>query len=273
MKIVALLSGGLDSTAMCYHLLTNYQYPIHIHHIQLNYHTEDNGGHRTECERLATANVVEWLKTHCRSFEYSETNVDFHIPGYPRHPNDHLWTAFIGYNLLNKGLGDVLSTGRIATDCNAGGTPSIMSAYGVFEALCKDPMGRTWTPPGKSKAEKVKFYWVCPVIEWTKATAFYRVPSKLLDLTVSCRFPRFVNGEIRECKKCRTCKRKSQAKNMVRSNRTEEEVNEWLLKNPPVFGKPAGPKYYEGYIPWPITLEEIEKEEEVHLEKPPDRPV
>ena len=261
MRIVALLSGGHDSAAMCWHLLTRYDYPVHIHHFELDYHTEQNGGHRTECERIAVRNVVGWLGEHCRPFAYSESRATMHIEGFPRHPNDHLWIAFMGFNLLNKGLGEVLATGRIATDCNAGGSPRLRSAYAMFKLLGDDPSVRRWVPLGAAgQAEKVRFEWVCPIIGWSKAEAMMRVPAKLLAFTVTCRRPRLVDGRTVECRKCRSCQRKAQARACVNAGMSSAEANDWLCRNPPGNGWPAGPKYYDGYQPWPTSIEQLEEE-------------
>jgi hypothetical protein len=261
MRIVALLSGGLDSTAMCWHLLTRTDYPLHIHHFELDYHTEQNGGHRTGCERMAVRNVVAWLRDHCRPFASSESRVTLQIDGFPRHPNDHLWIAFMGFNLLNKGLGEVLATGRIATDCNAGGTPRLRSAHAVFRLLSDDPSVREWVPLGaEGRAEKVRFEWVCPIISWTKAEAMMRVPAELLGLTVTCRRPRVVEGAIIECGECRSCRRKAQARACVEAGMGIDEANDWLCRNPPGNGWPAGPDCYDGYQLWPMSIERLEEE-------------
>lgn len=261
MRIVALLSGGHDSTAMCWHLLTRYDYPVHIHHFELDYHTERNGGHRTACERRAVRDIVAWLRASCRPFRYSESRARMQIAGFDRHPNDHLWVAFMGFNLLNKGLGEVLATGRIATDCNAGGSPRLRSAHALFRVLCDDPSVRRWVPLGaEGRAEKVRFEWVCPIIGWTKAESMMRVPPELLALTVTCRRPRLVEGRTVECGRCRSCQRKAQARACVDAGMSVDEANDWLCRNPPGNGWPAGPDHYDGYTPWPVSLEQLEAE-------------
>lgn len=70
--ILCLWSGGIDSTAMLYKLLTDKkyeQYSIHAHFI-VNINKEN----RHEAELDAVNGCLGWLKENCRPFEYTQQN-------------------------------------------------------------------------------------------------------------------------------------------------------------------------------------------------------
>lgn len=269
MRIVALLSGGMDSTALCHHLLTDFAHEVHIHHMTLGVHHQRYSGDRADIERHVTRQIVTWLRENCRPFAYSESDISIDLPDYPGAPSDHTANAYFGALLINKGVGDVLATGRIATDCNAATTAHVMAAYDAFQVLTSPPVRlRAGGQDRSGRPVAREVYWVTPIIEWTKAEELARVPRPLLDLAVSCRRPEWRDGEIFSCtdrrkagekiRICRTCNRVQQAEDCLARNLSVPEANDWLCANPPKNGRVAG-KYYDGYQAWPIALEDIEK--------------
>ena len=72
MTTLVMFSGGLDSTAALYKLLTGSEDDLHVHHVHLV-----NRDGRARAERDAVQAVLAWCRANCRPFSYSESALDF----------------------------------------------------------------------------------------------------------------------------------------------------------------------------------------------------
>jgi 7-cyano-7-deazaguanine synthase in queuosine biosynthesis len=75
--ILLMLSGGLDSTYLLHHYLTRTDLAVHAHHIAIRYPYQP----RWRREGAAVQGIVEYCRTHCRAFEYSESAFALDLPG------------------------------------------------------------------------------------------------------------------------------------------------------------------------------------------------
>lgn len=263
MRILVFLSGGADSTALCYYLLALHpiQHDIHIHHMcfdSVGVGPQGDEGGRYSVEMAQCRHITDWLRQHCRPFKYTESNIRMpKIPG--RQYNDHIWAAFHGASMINTSDCQVFATGRILTDNNAGGWPSVQPALKLFKQIVASPKE---SHRGEGACDPLPAYWVCPVITWTKGEQFMRVPRELMDLSVSCRRPVFGPGrKIVACEECRTCQRRAQALEAIGKFDTVELVNDYLCRiSPPGSpGRKSGPRYYDEYQPWYCDMTMLER--------------
>lgn len=65
--ILVMFSGGLDSTAVLYEVLTETEEDIHVHHIILR-----NKEFRWEVESIAVKSISDYLSKHTRSFQFTQ---------------------------------------------------------------------------------------------------------------------------------------------------------------------------------------------------------
>src|SRR5689334_14723973 len=72
MTTLAMLSGGLDSTAMLVKLLTETGDELRVHHIRMA-----NREQRAQAEQAAVERIVAWCRDHYRPFRYTESVLDF----------------------------------------------------------------------------------------------------------------------------------------------------------------------------------------------------
>ena len=72
MTTLAMLSGGLDSTAMLVKLLAETGDALRVHHIRMV-----NREGRDRAEQRAVEAIVEYCRARYRPFRYSESALDF----------------------------------------------------------------------------------------------------------------------------------------------------------------------------------------------------
>jgi hypothetical protein len=88
-----MFSGGLDSTAALYKLLTGSEDDLHVHHVHLM-----NRDGRARAERDAVQAVLAWCRANCRPFSYSESALDFEA--LQAIPIDYLSVAFAACQVI-----------------------------------------------------------------------------------------------------------------------------------------------------------------------------
>jgi len=249
MKIVVMLSGGLDSTALAYHLLEQWpvKHEIHLHHANFNYNRVERP-HAADAEKVHVRMVLEWLEANCRPFTHSISRHDFPAVSGRLWYNPHMWVAWIGTHQLFLQNASILATGRIATDrmytdiCHVYDSfQNLMGSGGAFE--------RRMIYRGKETVRPA--FMVNPIEHWTKGTAFRTVPRGLIDLTISCLNPQAVNGYYDPCGQCRTCGRRSMAKKLADSDMSDEEMHRTLLDHLP--GNAMQVRDHEVFK-WPVNL-------------------
>jgi 7-cyano-7-deazaguanine synthase in queuosine biosynthesis len=187
--ILLMFSGGLDSVAALYYLLTDAQYSdFVIHSHRINFINREN---RNEAERIATANIYEYFRRYVpREFYTSESTFDI--------GKSLFWDKdvylFIAANIcLFYPQIKMVATGKNKDD--DGNTAE-------YYVRCKERTDKLW----ELYTDVQRIY---PVVSLTKRDYVSILPKSLIDMAWSCRTPiKTEFGFFKECGKCRTCKEK-----------------------------------------------------------------
>ena len=183
--LIAAVSGGADSVAMLWLLLSGSDEPIHVHHVSIRART---GRWRTE--DAAMERIVPWLTARARPFAYT-TSV---------RSGRGLATADIvivtedcGTVARERYAGRVraLARGANAHDMGDGGV-------GRRQAAAQ----RAWERALGPRPPPIIF----PVGHLTRPRVFEAMPEELAAMTWSCRRPQpTIAGAFRPCGTCKTC--------------------------------------------------------------------
>lgn len=178
---LVMLSGGLDSTYLLWHVLQNTRGPVHAHHISLRTPNEP----RWAEEDAATLKVVEWCRRELRPFDLTESRFDISFTRYVGRDSDLqlLVAAKVAPNLqgaVRVALGwqkDDLDNALFRERFNRGLTQA------VWQSLCESMDGE-W---GRGVHRALWF----PLIDAGigKTEMLERLPPELLAVTWSCRSP------------------------------------------------------------------------------------
>ena len=189
--ILVNFSGGVDSTAMLYWLLTQTDEELHVNHVLLTRDWQE----KTEAEHWATQNCLHWFRDNCRPFEYSETRIG--MPGYD-YALDHLLYATVGAMFCLSGRFKRMVTGRIRTDETIGGTRNFHRALRLFHSA---------TAGFSSTGREIE--WWTPINHLCKRDLIRLMPKELFKLTWSCHYPqKNEKGTWVECRQCIGCGRR-----------------------------------------------------------------
>jgi len=200
-QILIPISGGLDSTYVLYKYLTETNYMIYAHHIELY----DKYQFRIDQENKASKDVVSWLKKNTRDFRYSQSSYINPFGG-----SDITLVLFtmsqICYWLLGPETDEiVVATGRVVEDDERG---PIHTQDDVFFAGIKNI--------------DVPITLERPIRHMTKQEVINKMPKELVNLTWSCRTPIFINGVATPCGECHACKERLNAENGAKNG---EKIN------------------------------------------------
>ena len=188
---LVMYSGGLDSFAVLYALLTATNISVHAHHIEIaNYEG------RAEAESEAIARQRDWLAKHCRSFEYSTSRHEFRAEKSSGTDTQvTMFTAGRVYNWLEGRLWSIW-TGHIRPpewEMNEGA--AILHSMFINRAM--------------------RPYWVRPLKRLTKPQILGSVPPDTRDMLWSCRTPVQEGSALRVCGTCRTCLERKEASRLL----------------------------------------------------------
>lgn len=195
--ILCMFSGGLDSTAVLYKLLTEEQYSdynIHVHHMHLR-----NIEYRAMAESTAIRNIFEYFEeNNFKHFVFTENIIEtffLHPPKFTRFIFDSDIMAFFAANicLANSSMRKV-AVGHTKTD--------IELAHNLV--VRRERMQKILEAsyfPNEPTTE-----WYYPLINLTKQETSDILPKELRNLTWSCRNPTYNDGIPSVCGKCLTCK-------------------------------------------------------------------
>lgn len=197
--VLAGLSGGLDSTAMVYNMLTRtHEHElIHIHHIVMKGWTEKN---KHAGEHLAVDNIFEYLKEKCFVFEtsFSEVYYDYHAFDMAQ------YYFMLGSLAATLPRVHSVALGRTLSEPDLEYCPPVFrhipteSGRKIFYHVLE-----TW-PLHREGIDDIKI--VFPVDRYTKSELKEIIPDELWELTCSCRMPKIKNKTISKCGSCTKCK-------------------------------------------------------------------
>lgn len=195
-------SGGIDSTAVLWHVLHNTdKYGIiHAHHVHMH-----NIEGRWEAEARAVKAIYGYLRKHVSvNFITSESTI-----GAPNFGAEFLYdtevTGFIGGYMTSRDKTiKKMVFGVTETDLARSSTSAAVArGKALHNAFYKD---------GDDHSEEVKEY---PLKHLTKQEVYDTLPADLAKLTWSCRTPHRVDGGFVECGVCKTCS--MELRNLVRT--------------------------------------------------------
>ena len=184
-----MFSGGLDSTAMLFKLLTGTDEDLRVHHIRMA-----NREQRADAEQAAVERIVAWCRERCRPFRYTESALDFRE--LEAIPIDYLCVAFVACQVAI----DTPGCNRIAVAALARDTDIENRAARqrrVFDSLYECYRARKLGEP--------EVQWIYPVYHATKRELAAALPRELLEMSWSCRRPVRVGEGFRACGACKAC--------------------------------------------------------------------
>lgn len=183
------ISGGLDSTAALFKILSETDKKVHVHHVR--YITAQN---RHERESAAVTRIVPYLRQTIRDFEFSQTVQDYSGVGWGIPHDLHMYSFALSQvvRLLHPQRVIAVVTGLVSSDINEEWKLRRKTANAIFEAAFTDYQ----TPPPP---------WLFPCAELTKAEEMELIGPHLYSLTWSCRRPIQIGESYAACGKCKTC--------------------------------------------------------------------
>ena len=222
-KVVCLLSGGPDSTAMIWKYLMETNHRIHIHHVILD--TNDVNRHNSEW--VAVQKIIKWLRdpVNAKKYNYSiEGQIEgftynrFEFKGFGA-PHDHYLYAMMAACFFMSPTGPApidwqnytraMATGRCAEVGTSTGGGHFRRAKQLFELATDN-----------------KVAWMTPMTGFGKREIINMIPRELFELTTSCSYPVKINGVWNGCNQCVGCARRIEG--MYQSDKyTKEELPEW----------------------------------------------
>ena len=196
MTTLVMFSGGLDSTAALYKLLTGSEDELHVHHVHLL-----NRDGRARAERDAVKAVLDWCRANCRPFAYSESALDFEA--LQAIPIDYLSVAFAACQVaIDVPRCDRIAVGILAADLDEVKRKVSERQRRVFDAM--------YACYRERKLGEPVLEWLYPVYELTKAQVAQSLPAALRAVAWSCRRPVTTDGGYRVCGECKPCRKRAE---------------------------------------------------------------
>jgi 7-cyano-7-deazaguanine synthase in queuosine biosynthesis len=194
MATLLMFSGGLDSTAALYKLLTGGRDELRVHHVHVI-----NREARDRAERDATVAIVDWCRAHCRAFRYSESTIDF--AGLQAIPIDYVTIAYAACQVAIDTPGcDRIAVGTLAADLDEQKRKVSASQRRVFDAM--------YACYRERKLGSADLQWIYPVYEMSKTEIVASLPEALRAAAWSCRRPVATADGYRICGECKPCRRR-----------------------------------------------------------------
>lgn len=196
MTTLVMFSGGLDSTAALYKLLTESADELHVHHVHLV-----NRDGRAIAERDAVQAVLAWCRANCRPFGYSESTLDF--AALQAIPIDYLAIAYAACQVaIDVARCKRIAVGVLAVDLDEIKRKVSEQQRRVFEAMYACYRARKLGEPVVE--------WIYPVYQLSKAQVAAALPPELRAVAWSCRRPVAIEGGYRICGQCKPCRKRAE---------------------------------------------------------------
>lgn len=199
-KTLLMFSGGYDSTAALYHLLTTTNDTLFVHRIKLK-----NEKERSSAEQIAADRVIAYCQRHYRPFNYRES--EFSLNSSSNYGFDDIYNVvYIAAQLVKYDNSGAAYDNAYCAGLNleeedyyfAGAKRREREANELFYYLLN--IGEPSNPSvGHTKLDIV--YWR----NKNKSDILSLLPTKLKALAWTCRNPVHKNGLPMECKKCPSC--------------------------------------------------------------------
>jgi len=189
-----MFSGGLDSTAALYKLLTEDRGELRAHHVHLV-----NREKRARAERDACAAIVDWCRANCRPFRYSESTIDW--ADLEAIPIDYVSVAYAACQVAIDTPGcERIAVGTLAADLDEQKRKVSVSQRRVFDAMYQSYRER--------KLGSADLQWIYPVYGMSKTQVVASLPEALRAVAWSCRRPVATADGYRICGECKPCRRR-----------------------------------------------------------------
>jgi 7-cyano-7-deazaguanine synthase in queuosine biosynthesis len=194
MATLLMFSGGLDSTAALYKLLTDDRDELRVHHLHMI-----NRERRARAERDAAAAIIDWCRAHCRPFRYSESSIDF--ADLEAIPIDYVTIAYVACQVAIDTPGcDRIAVGTLAADLDEQKRKITASQRRVFDAM--------YACYRERKLGTDALQWIYPVYTMSKTEIVASLPEPLRAAAWSCRRPVATPEGYRICGECKPCRRR-----------------------------------------------------------------
>jgi 7-cyano-7-deazaguanine synthase in queuosine biosynthesis len=194
MATLLMFSGGLDSTAALYKLLSDDPDELRVHHVHMI-----NREARARAEHDAAAAIVDWCRAHCRPFRYSESTIDW--TGLEAIPIDYVTIAYAACQVAIDTPGcERIAVGTLAADLDEQKRKVSASQRRVFDAM--------YACYRERKLGSASLRWLYPVYEMSKSQVVASLPEALRAVAWSCRRPVAIADGYRICGECKPCRRR-----------------------------------------------------------------
>jgi len=202
--ILCLVSGGIDSTALLYMLLTNEKYAdynIHAHHMHLR-----NVERRAQAEKLAIDKIFNFFEErNLREFEFTESVIETTFLRPPKFTRFLFDLDVAAVLVANMCIGDPSITKIVS-----GQTKTDM-VFGQNIHIRRERVQKIFA--AALYPNEITVVWDSPLIELTKQEVCDIFPAELRNLTWSCRTPIWYNGKPSPCGICSACQILNKMKN------------------------------------------------------------
>ena len=203
-------SGGLDSTYVLWYLLTQTDYKVYAHHIQMQYTTIGSPNNPVNPGRWEFENnAVQKINTYFANNGFRKYNFTTGVYNAPIPTVDIEVILFMLTQVAMMFNGSVMiSTGRVREDderwASLGGYYPGNIARKIMKLSIRNfentiPLFR------KSPIAQINPKTFCPAQNKNKKQIMSEMPKKLINLTWSCRNPLKQNDKFIECGVCHSC--------------------------------------------------------------------
>lgn len=195
-----MLSGGLDSLAVLYLLLTEPEYrdkQIHVHHMVLK-----NVERRALAEKAACERILDYLKTHqFKNFEYTESFHDTTCLQKYFIFDTVMYYFMAGNMVINDSAISQIAVGFIKEE------------FEDAEAMHRLNLGRNVFYELLPADRQFQCELLFPLKNHSKKDVWNLLPEDLRKLAWSCRRPIYKDEVAYACQQCKTCKVLAELKN------------------------------------------------------------
>jgi 7-cyano-7-deazaguanine synthase in queuosine biosynthesis len=234
--VLVMLSGGVDSTYLLYHYLTQTTNNVHVHHISIQYPQLS----RWKMEKKAVDNVVDYARHHYRDFDFSSSSFSIDMGRNFGMDSDLqlLVASKVVPNLPGSSI--KLALGWCSED---------LQNTIVADRMKRNVTSNLWHALHDSILDNqhIARDLDMPLLDKSKKDLLQTIPKELLVLCWSCRNEEENQGGYIPCGRCHACRLNQQA---LGSTELDEKdfpnlIRDQTLKAESLVVEPAMPKVQE----------------------------